>query len=145
MAVSKNAPLSRADVVSQVATQTSMPATQVDQVIRAFEGSLMSALASGTEVRMLGLGSFKVSERAARKGRNPKTGESIKIAASKNVRFSAGKAFKDAVSGKKGAKKAAPAKAAGAKAAPAKAAAKPAAKAAPKAAPKAAAKGGKKK
>ena len=91
MADSKNAPLSRADVVSEVSAQMGMPATQVDQVIRAFEGSLIRTLASGGEVRMLGLGSFKVSERAARKGRNPKTGESIKIAASKNVRFSAGR------------------------------------------------------
>jgi DNA-binding protein HU-beta len=138
-----NAPHSRADVVSEVSAQTGMPASQVDQVIRAFEGSLMRKLASGGEVRMLGLGSFKVSQRAARQGRNPKTGESIKIKASKNVRFSAGKAFKDAIAGgKKGLKAApAPAKAAAAKA-PAKAVAKPAAKAAPaKAAPaKAAAK-----
>ncbi|HEX8834901.1 MAG TPA: HU family DNA-binding protein, partial [Abditibacteriaceae bacterium] len=148
------APLSRADVVSEVSAQVDMPATKVDEVIKAFESSLKRALASGGEVRMLGLGTFKVSQRAARTGRNPATGESIKIAASKNVRFSAGKAFKDAIAGggkgkggaakagaakaapakataaKGAAAKAAPAKATAAKAAPAKAAAKPAAKAA---------------
>lgn len=134
MADSSNAPLSRADVVSEVSAQTSLPASQVDQVIRAFEGSLMRALAGGNEVRMLGLGTFKVSNRAARAGRNPATGEAIKIAASKGVSFKAGKAFKDAIADKKGGKSGA--KGAAAKAAPAKAAAKPAAKAAPtKAAP----------
>lgn len=117
----KSAPLSRADVVSEVAAETQMPTSQVDEVIRAFEGSLKRALAGGGEVRMIGLGTFRVGERAARMGRNPKTGEAMQIQASKNVRFSAGKAFKDAIGGGK----------------PAKAAAKPAAKAA---APKAAAK-----
>lgn len=147
-AAKSSAPLSRADVVDEVAAETKMPNAQVDQVIRAFEGSLKRTLSSGGEVRMVGLGTFKVSDRAARMGRNPKTGEPLQIAASKNVRFSAGKAFKDAIgggSGKAGATKAAspkeklakaavafakaeakttPAKAASAKAAPAKTAAK---------------------
>lgn len=139
------APLSRADVVSEVSADVELPASKVDQVLKSFEGSLQRQLASGGEVRILGFGTFRVSERAARKGRNPKTGESIKIAASKNVRFSAGKAMKDAVAGsKKKAAAKAPAKAAPAKAAakaPAKAAAKAPAKAAPaKAAAKAPAK-----
>ena len=103
MAVAKSsAPLSRADVVSEVSAKTQMPNAQVDQVIRAFEDSLKRTLSSGGEVRMAGLGTFKVSDRAARMGRNPKTGEPLQIAASKNVRFSAGKAFKDAIGGSKG-------------------------------------------
>ncbi len=127
-AAKSSAPLSRADVVSEVAAETQMANAQVEHVIRAFENSLKRALGSGGEVRMVGLGTFKVGQRAARMGRNPKTGEPLKIAASKNVRFSAGKAFKEAVSGVSKAK--APAKA------PAKAAAKASAKAAPaKAAP----------
>jgi len=102
MAVAKSsAPLSRADVVSEVSAKTQMPNAQVDQVIRAFEDSLKRTLSSGGEVRMAGLGTFKVSDRAARMGRNPKTGEPLQIAASKNVRFSAGKAFKDAIGGPK--------------------------------------------
>ncbi len=139
MAADKSsAPLSRADVVSEVSAKTQMPNAQVDQVIRAFEDSLKRTLSSGGEVRMAGLGTFKVSDRAARMGRNPKTGEPLQIAASKNVRFSAGKAFKDAIGGPKsgsaskakaGATKAASGKAtaavvASAKAAPAKTAAK---------------------
>lgn len=102
MAADKSsAPLSRADVVSEVSAKTQMPNAQVDQVIRAFEDSLKRTLSSGGEVRMAGLGTFKVSDRAARMGRNPKTGEPLQIAASKNVRFSAGKAFKDAIGGPK--------------------------------------------
>lgn len=137
-AAKSSAPLSRADVVSEVSAKTQMPNAQVDQVIRAFEDSLKRTLSSGGEVRMAGLGTFKVSDRAARMGRNPKTGEPLQIAASKNVRFSAGKAFKDAIGGPKsgsagkakaGATKAASGKAtaavvASAKAAPAKTAAK---------------------
>ncbi len=100
-AAKSSAPLSRADVVSEVSAKTQMPNAQVDQVIRAFEDSLKRTLSSGGEVRMAGLGTFKVSDRAARMGRNPKTGEPLQIAASKNVRFSAGKAFKDAIGGPK--------------------------------------------
>ena len=89
-------------------------------------------------MRINGFGSFSVSERGARMGRNPATGESIKIKASKNIRFKAAKAMKDALDGKKAK--------APAKAAPAKGAAKAPAKAAAKAPAKAAAaKGGKKK
>jgi DNA-binding protein HU-beta len=142
MAAAKGSPVSRTDVIGEIAAETQLPGTKVDQVLKAFEGSLRRTLASGGEVRINGFGSFSVSERAARTGRNPATGESIKIKASKNVRFKAAKAMKDALDAKKG--KAAAAKAAPAKAAPAKAAAgaKGAAKAAPaKAAPaKAAAK-----
>ncbi len=102
MAAAKSStPLSRADVVGEVAAETQMPNAQVEQVIRAFENSLKRTLSSGGEVRMVGLGTFRVGERAARMGRNPKTGEALQIKASKNVRFSAGKAFKDAISGEK--------------------------------------------
>ncbi len=129
----KIAPMSRADVVSVVAAETQMPNTQVDQVIRAFEASLMRTLSSGGEIRMAGLGTFRVTDRAARMGRNPATGEAIKIAASKNVGFKAAKALKESLGGGKSKGKAAAKPAA--KAAPAKAAAKPAAKAPVKAAP----------
>ena len=141
-------PMSRVDVVDEVAAASSMTQTDVDKVIRAYEDALKRQLAGGGEVRIVGFGTFKVSHRAARMGRNPKTGEPLKIGASKNVRFSAGKAFKEALDAK-GGKKGAATKT-GAKADPAKATASkaPAAKAAPaKSAPPskaAASKGGKK-
>jgi DNA-binding protein HU-beta len=100
MAAANKAPLSRTDVVSEIAAETQLSSRQVDEVVKALEGSLRRALSSGGEVRMSGFGTFRVSERAARPGRNPQTGEAIKIAASKSVRFSAAKAFKDAIGGK---------------------------------------------
>jgi DNA-binding protein HU-beta len=60
-------------------------------------GSVIDTLAKGDQVAIAGFGSFVVRERAARTGRNPRTGEEIQIAASKNPAFKAGKAFKDAV------------------------------------------------
>ncbi|MCW9088775.1 MAG: HU family DNA-binding protein [Gammaproteobacteria bacterium] len=59
--------------------------------------SVSGALKQGDTVNLIGFGTFMVRERAARTGRNPRTGESIKIAASKNPSFKAGKALKDAV------------------------------------------------
>lgn len=130
-------PLSRVDVVNEVAADTSMTQTDVDKVIRAYEDALKRQLAGGGEVRIVGFGTFKVSHRAARMGRNPKTGDPLKIGASKNVRFSAGKAFKEALDSKGGKAKGAAAKTA------AKAPAKAAAKSAPPS-KAAASKGGKK-
>jgi DNA-binding protein HU-beta len=124
MAAANKAPLSRTDVVSEIAAETQLAPRQVDEVVKALEGSLRRALASGGEVRMSGFGTFRISERGARTGRNPQTGESIKIAASKNVRFSAAKAFKDAIGGGKSAGKGGAAKGGAAKGGASKGAAK---------------------
>jgi DNA-binding protein HU-beta len=70
------------------------------QAAAAFEAMVQAVsdqLARGERVQIPGFGSFSVSERAARTGRNPKTGQSIRIAASKNVRFKAGKDLKDSI------------------------------------------------
>jgi len=61
--------------------------------------AITSTLKSGDEVRLIGFGSFSVTQRAATEGRNPRTGEKIQIAASKNPKFSAGKGLKDALNG----------------------------------------------
>jgi DNA-binding protein HU-alpha len=73
---------------------------QAGAALEATVQAISSQLAKGERVQIPGFGSFSVSERAARTGRNPKTGQSIKIAASKNVRFKAGKDLKDSL-GKK--------------------------------------------
>lgn len=73
------------------------------QAVQAFEAvvdSIRRHLKGGDSVKLTGLGSFSVSERGARKGRNPATGQSITIKASKNVRFKAGKELKEAVNKK---------------------------------------------
>ncbi len=68
--------------------------TAVDAVL----GAIGDALAKGDSVQLIGFGSFSVKERAAREGRNPRTGETVKIAASKAPVFKAGKALKEKVS-----------------------------------------------
>jgi len=68
-----------------------------ETVLNAVFESIKQALAKGEEVRLTGFGSFKVNGRAARTGRNPRTGDEIKIAASKAPAFKPGKEFKDAV------------------------------------------------
>src|ERR1700756_1409207 len=67
------------------------------QTVKAVANAILDALVAGEEVRVSGLGIFKVAARSAREGRNPQTGEAIQIAASKAVRFHAGKAVKDAL------------------------------------------------
>jgi DNA-binding protein HU-beta len=74
------------------------------QAAEAFEavfGAIVASLKAGESAKVPGFGSFTVSERAARKGRNPATGESISIRASKSVRFKAGKELKEAVNKKR--------------------------------------------
>jgi nucleoid DNA-binding protein len=74
---------------------------QAGAALEATVQAISSQLAKGERVQIPGFGSFSVSERAARTGRNPKTGQSIKIAASKNVRFKAGKDLKDGINKKR--------------------------------------------
>lgn len=137
---------SRSDLVATIAANHGIPQSQVDNIVRDYENNIIKSLAGGGEIRLAGFGNFKISQRAARTGRNPQTGEKLKIKASKVARFSPAKVMKDAVNGVKGASKSAakaPAKAAakgGAKAAAKPAAAKAAAKAPAKAAAKAPAK-----
>ncbi len=89
--------MNKNDLVAAVAASTGLSkadsANAVDSVIDAITGSLRS----GEEVRLVGFGTFSVAQRAASEGRNPRTGERISIAASKQPKFKAGKALKDAV------------------------------------------------
>ncbi|MDB5368628.1 MAG: family DNA-binding protein [Roseomonas sp.] len=87
-------PLSRQDLIDSVATATNMPKTQADAALKAVLGALGDALGEGREVRLAGFGSFAISARAARKGRNPATGEEVDIAASKSVKFKPAKDLK---------------------------------------------------
>lgn len=129
---------SRSDLVAAIAADHGMPQSQVDSIVRAYESNISSTLSKGGEVRLAGFGNFKTSKRAARTGRNPQTGGTVKIPARTVARFSPAKAMKDALGGSKGGAKKAAAKA------PAKAAGKTAAKAT-KAPAKAAKAGAKKK
>ncbi len=93
--------MNKQDLVSKVAASADMSkqkaASAVDAVIEAIKGSLKS----GEDVRLVGFGTFSVSDRAATTGRNPRTGEPLQIPASKQPKFKAGKELKEAVNGKK--------------------------------------------
>jgi DNA-binding protein HU-beta len=71
--------------------------TKAEEVLNLALDAIKASVAKGNTMQLVGFGSFSLGSRAARMGRNPKTGEAIKIAASKTVKFSAGKSFKDAV------------------------------------------------
>ena len=90
----------KADIVDYIADN--VEGISKRQATEAFESAIEAIvmhLEKGDRVQVPGFGSFSISERAARTGRNPKTGESIKISASKNIRFKAGKDLKDSLNG----------------------------------------------
>jgi DNA-binding protein HU-beta len=89
--------MNKQELVSAVAEATGLTKADTDKAIDAVFTAITDSLKKGEEVRLIGFGSFSVSQRAATTGRNPRTGEAIKIAASKNPKFSAGKGLKDAV------------------------------------------------
>lgn len=90
--------MNRTEMIKSVASKIE-GATQKDiaVVVDTLIETIVEAVASGDKVAIAGFGSFDVSERAERQGRNPKTGEAMTIAASKAPKFKAAKAFKDAV------------------------------------------------
>ncbi|HEX7184290.1 MAG TPA: HU family DNA-binding protein [Thermoanaerobaculia bacterium] len=93
---------SKADLIGSIADSVEgLTRRQATAAFDAVVDAIKDALRSGESVRIPGLGSFSVSERGARKGRNPATGESINIKASKGVRFKVGKELKEAVNTKK--------------------------------------------
>ncbi len=77
----------KTEIVNQVSERTGLKKTEVQQVLDETLNEIRSSLESGDSVTLRGFGNFKVTERAARKGRNPRTGEEIDIAAGKRVSF----------------------------------------------------------
>ena len=91
--------MNKTDLINVVAAETSISKKDVEAVINASIAAVSSALKEGDKVQLIGFGTFEVKEVAAREGRNPKTGESITIEASKKPAFSASKVLKDLVNG----------------------------------------------
>ncbi|VXA54709.1 HU, DNA-binding transcriptional regulator, beta subunit [Acinetobacter proteolyticus] len=89
--------MNKSELINQIAASAGISKIQATAALQAVETSVIDTLASGGQVALTGFGTFKVNERAARTGRNPKTGEEIQIAASKVPTFKAGKALKEAV------------------------------------------------
>jgi DNA-binding protein HU-beta len=89
--------MNQSELIEKVAQATELNQATAGQAVKAVVNAILDALLAGEAVRVSGLGIFNVAARPARQGRNPQTGENIEIAASKAVRFHAGKAVKDAL------------------------------------------------
>ena len=89
--------MNKSELIDAVAKQADLTKVDAAKAIDAVTSSITKALKKGDTVTLIGFGTFKVSKRAARTGRNPQTGKAINIAARKAPGFSAGKALKDAV------------------------------------------------
>ena len=93
--------MNKTELIAAVATKSGLTKKDSEKALKAFEEAITEALVAGGKVQLVGFGTFDVSERAAREGRNPQTGQPMPIPASKAPRFKVGKALKDAVNGKK--------------------------------------------
>ncbi|MFM0342051.1 HU family DNA-binding protein [Paraburkholderia fungorum] len=91
--------MNKQELVDAVAAATGASKAAIREAIDAFIGAITSAVRKGDTVQLIGFGSFSTGARAARVGRNPATGAEIQIPAAKTVKFTAGKAFKNAVNG----------------------------------------------
>jgi DNA-binding protein HU-beta len=89
--------MNKADLINHVADAAGLSRTAAGAAVEAVVGGVTSALANGDSVSLVGFGTFSVVDRAARTARNPRTGESIEVGASRAPKFKAGKALKDAV------------------------------------------------
>ena len=89
--------MNRTELVAAMAEKAGVSKKDADNILKAFIDTVESAVKADDKVQLVGFGTFESRERAAREGRNPATGETIKIAAAKNVSFKAGKDLKESV------------------------------------------------
>ncbi len=89
--------MTKDELVEKISSSAAISKKEAETALKAVTSGISDALANGDSVTLVGFGTFSVSNRAARTGRNPQTGESLQIAASKGVKFKAGKALKEAV------------------------------------------------
>lgn len=89
--------MNKTELVDEIAKKADLSKKDAEAAVRAFTDTVADALKDGDKVQLVGFGTFEVSERAARTGRNPQTGKEMKIPASKAPKFKAGKALKDIV------------------------------------------------
>lgn len=89
--------MNKQELIAQIASDADVTKAAAAKVVDAFTDAVTRALKNGDSVTLIGFGTFKVSQRAARTGRNPQTGKELQIAARKAPAFTAGKALKDAL------------------------------------------------
>jgi DNA-binding protein HU-beta len=89
--------VNRNELVDAVSTKTDLKKSEASKAVDAVFDAIAEALKDGSEVRLVGFGTFSVASRAASEGRNPRTGEKIQIAASKQAKFKPGKGLRDSL------------------------------------------------
>lgn len=89
--------MTKVELVREIADKAGITKKDAEKAVNAFAETVTEALKNGDKVSLVGFGTFEVSERAGRVGRNPQTGESIEIAPSKSPKFKAGKALKASI------------------------------------------------
>lgn len=89
--------MNRTELIAAMAEKTELSKKDAEKALKAFTDVVAEELKKGEKIQLVGFGTFEVSERAAREGRNPKTGKTMTIEASKTPKFKAGKALKDEV------------------------------------------------
>ena len=92
--------MNKTELVAAIAEKAELSKKDSEKALKAFVDVVTAQLKKGQKVQLVGFGTFEVSKRAAREGRNPQTGKTMKIAACKAPKFKAGKALKDAVNKK---------------------------------------------
>ena len=93
--------MNKTELVAAIAEKTELSKKDAEKALKAFTDVVAEELKKGEKVQLVGFGTFEVAEREAREGRNPRTGETMTIAASKSPKFKAGKVLKDALKEKK--------------------------------------------
>ena len=89
--------MNKTELIAAVAEKAELSKKDAEKAVKAFTDAVAEELVKGGKVQLVGIGTFEVAERAAREGRNPKTGNAMPIPASKTPKFKAGKALKDEV------------------------------------------------
>lgn len=89
--------MNKTELIAAVAEKAEISKKDAEKAVKAFTDAVAEELAKGGKVQLVGFGNFEVSERPAREGRNPRTGEAMTIAASKTPKFKPGKALKDEI------------------------------------------------
>ena len=89
--------MNKTELIAAVAEKAELSKKDAEKAVKALTDTVAEALKAGDKVQLVGFGTFEVSERAAREGRNPQTGKTMKIAACKAPKFKAGKTLKDAI------------------------------------------------
>jgi DNA-binding protein HU-beta len=90
--------MTKADLIDSLARRAELPRQKAEEIVNGFLDDIVAALKNGDKINVSGFGTFSISERKGRTGRNPKTGETIEIAPSRVAKFKAGKVLKEALS-----------------------------------------------